>query len=199
MNNGLYDTLSDTELAMLLKQGSQEAFRELYNRYWEPLLNAAYKRLDSLETAEDLVQDLFVNLYLKRDAIVIGTTMEGYLKTALKNKVLNAYRSQQLQQRYANHVLAQPGESPDTPQQVLQVKELGLKLAEATARLPEKPRQVFLLSRIERLSNKEIAEKLGISVSTVEKHVAKALRLLRADLKGYHLGVILLSCHVLGA
>lgn len=199
MDDRPYNTLSDMELAGLLKQGSREAFRALYNRYWEPLLNAAYKRMDSLEAAEDLVQDLFVSLYTKRDALVISTTVEGYLKTALKNKVLNAYRSQQLHQRYADHVLAHPGQPQDNPQQVLQVKELALKVAEATNRLPEKPRQVFLLSRIERFSNKEIAEKLGISVSTVEKHIAKALKLLKTDLKGYHFSVILLSCQIFGS
>lgn len=195
MDDGQYLSLSDMELAALLKQGNHRAFRELYNRYWEPLLNTAFKRLESLEAAEDLVQDLFVNLYLKRDTLWITTTMEGYLKTALKHKVLNAYRSQKLHQRYADHILTRPVDNDQTPQQMLQVKELAIKVEAATRRLPEKSRQVFLLSRVERLSNKEIAAQLNISVSTVEKHIGKAIKLLKSDLQGYHFGMILLCCH----
>ena len=84
-----YSILTDRELTRLLRSGDHQAFGELYHRYWETLLNTAYKRLDSIEEAEEILQDLFITLYVNRNSLQINTTLEGYLKTSLKHRVLN--------------------------------------------------------------------------------------------------------------
>jgi RNA polymerase sigma-70 factor (family 1) len=187
-----YGKLSDQELTALLKEGNHAAFKELYDRYWVTMINVAHKRLDSIDAAQEVVQDLFVTLFLKRDTLDIRTTLEGYLKTALKRKVLNTYRSLHIHNKYLDTILQDNKVEHATADQSLQTKELSLKVSQATSKMPEKCREVFLLSRVENLSNKSIAEKLGISVSTVEKHISKASKILQKDFQGYQIGVVLL-------
>lgn len=182
-----HNTLTDQELADLLRSGDQLAFRELYNRYWSILLDSAYKRLDSIEAAEEVVQELFVNIFVKRENLKITSSLEGYLKNALKYKIFDIFRSQSIHNSYIDSVLNQNNVVSLTPEHNLQTKELILKIDRATQKMPEKCREVFLLSRMEQLSNKSIAEKLNISVSTVEKHISKAMNIIAKDFKGYHL------------
>lgn len=181
-----HETLTDMELAALMKRGDVAAFKEIYERYWETLINHAYKRLDSAELAEDLVQDLFAYLFSKRQEINITTSVDAYLKTSLKRKVLNVYRSRQVYLRFAHHTISQPEEGPLSPQQELQIKDLAVKLEKITQNLPLKCRQVFELSRLEQLTNQQIAAELSISVSTVEKHISKALKIIRKELGEYN-------------
>lgn len=188
---------TDQELLNLIKVGSEPAFRELYERYWDILLDAAYKRLDYIAAAEEMVQDIFVNLYVRREELTIKTTLEGYLKNALKYKVFDAFRAQKVHQKYVDSLSFQHESGEINAEHSLQVKELMERLDRTTRNMPEKCREVFLLSRMEKLSNKSIAERLGISVSTVEKHISKAMRILKEDFKDYNLGVILLLIHLL--
>lgn len=187
---GFYNELSDQELAVFLKKGDHVAFKELYNRYWAIMLNTAYKRLDSRDAAEEVVQELFVTLYTKRENIRENENLEGYMRTALKRKVLNTFRSQQVHNKYLDSVIAENRIETRSADHELQVKELSRKLEIAASKMPEKCRQVFILSRIEQLSNRSIAEKLGISVSTVEKHISKAMKIMASDFSDYNLGLI---------
>jgi RNA polymerase sigma-70 factor (family 1) len=186
-----YSKLTEQELADLLRSGDQLAFKELYNRYWDVLLDTAYKRLDSIEAAEELVQDLFVTLFIKREGLQIRSSLEGYLKNALKYKIFDVFRSQQVHDRYVDSVLNQAGVLSITPEHSLQIKELSQRIDRATQKMPDRCREVFMMSRMDNLSNKSIAAKLSISVSTVEKHISKAMRILETDFKEYHLEVTL--------
>ncbi|WP_091152360.1 RNA polymerase sigma-70 factor [Mucilaginibacter pineti] len=192
-----YTTLTDQELADSLRSGDQLAFKELYNRYWTVLLDTAYKRLDSTEAAEEVVQDLFVSLFIKRESLKITYSLDGYLKNALKYKIFDIFRSQYIHNKYVDNVLNQNGVLSLTPEHEMQVKELALKIDRATQKMPEKCREVFLMSRMENLSNKSIASKLSISVSTVEKHISKAMHILEKDFKEYHLEIALVFFYLL--
>jgi RNA polymerase sigma-70 factor (ECF subfamily) len=185
-----YDLYEDKELAELLRAGDKLAFKELYIRYWDLLLDIAYKRLDSIDNAEELVQDLFVDLFLKREKLNITSSLEGYLKTALKYKIFNTFRSQYIHNRYVDRILNEKGVIGLSPEHEMQNKELSQKLDRATQKMPDKCREVFLLSRMEQFSNKSIAEKLNISVSTVEKHISKAIKILKIDFKEYNFELI---------
>lgn len=185
-----YRTLTDHELVDSLKSGDQRAFKELYNRYWTVLLDTAYKRLNSIEAAEEVVQDLFVSIFFRRESLEIKMSLEGYLKNALKYKIFDIFRSEYVHNNYVNSVFNQSGALSLTPEHELQVKELILKIDLATKKMPQKCRMVFMMSRMEQLSNKSIAKKLNISVSTVEKHISKAMNILSSDFKGYHFGVV---------
>ncbi|MNK04876.1 putative RNA polymerase sigma factor FecI [compost metagenome] len=188
----VHSALADQELMALLKQGDEYAFRDLYSRYWTVLLNAAYKRLDSIDLAEELVQDIFVSLYVKRESLIIKTTLEGYLKNALKYKIFDVFRAQEVLGKYVSDVRHTYSEQSVTPEHTLQMKELKAKLDRATDKMPEKCRKVFIMSRVENLSNKSIADQLGISVSTVEKHISKAMQILKVEFKAYHPGIVML-------
>ncbi len=179
-----HDKLSDHEVIIQLRLGSKDAFAEIYNRYWEILLNAAYQRLRSREDAEEVVQEVFVNLYFRRAEIEPKSTLEAYLKTALKFKVIDAYRLQQLHYKHIDKLVAETKLSSITPQDQLEIKEFKRNILSACKKLPEKCREVFIMFRFEELSHQEIAVRAAISVSTVKKHLHKAMLFLKEEFKG---------------
>nr|WP_199077771.1 RNA polymerase sigma-70 factor [Pedobacter sp. ASV19] len=178
------DQFSDAELILQLKLGNENAFTEIYNRYWEILLNAAYQRLRSREDAEEVVQEVLVSLYFRRKEIDPKSTLEAYLKTALKFKVIDAYRLQQLHYKHLDNLIAETTLSPVTPDDQLEIKEFKTLVLSSCKKLPEKCREVFMMFRFEELSHQEIAERSAISISTVKKHLHKAMVLLREEFKG---------------
>jgi RNA polymerase sigma-70 factor (family 1) len=189
MDDGSLKHFTDGQLADYIRAGDQSAFKELYNRYWKSLLDSAYKRLGSTESAEEVVQDIFVTLYLRRESLHITSSLDRYLKNALKYKVFDILRSKYVHSRYVDSILNQTGKVSQTPEHELQVKELRLKLDYAMEQLPERCKEVFQMSRSENLTNKEISEKLGISVSTVEKHISKAKLMLESHVREYRSGL----------
>lgn len=180
----LYGQLSDSELFNLTKQDNMQAFEALYQRHWPGLVDAAYKRLQSRQKSEDIVQEIFINLYEKREFLEIIISIKAYMHQALKFKVLNEFRAEGIRSAYAtSFFLNNVCKNDFAP--YLEVKELNREIEKTLENLPEKCRQVFLLSRKENLSNKEIANELKISVSTVEKHIGKALKALKDHLNAY--------------
>lgn len=172
---------TDNELFSLVKQNDLRAFEELYNRYWSVLVNAACKKLDSREKAEDIVQNIFIDIYYRRAAIELTISFSAYLYRALKYRILNEYRARCIRARYRETVFFSPDCRIDYTYQ-LEAKDLELKINGVLKKLPEKCRRVFLLSRSENLSNKDISADMRIAVSTVEKHIGKALRTLRSHI-----------------
>lgn len=180
----LYEQLSDAELFQLTKRENIRAFEELYRRHWAYLIDAAYKRLQSRQKAEDIVQELFITLYQKRNFLEITVSLKAYLGRALKYRILNEFRSEGIRTTYAKSLFLNDVCKNDFVEGV-EAKDLHKKIETSLASLPEKCRQVFLLSRREDMSNKEISLELNISVSTVEKHIGKALKILKEDLRNY--------------
>jgi RNA polymerase sigma-70 factor (family 1) len=172
--------LTDTELFTLLKQGNAAAFDEIYNRYWATLLSAAWKRVGLREAAEEIVQDLFTQLWIKRTELDVQGTPAVYLFTAIKYKVLNYYEKEAVRRRYKNNLEISDESSIED---IVIAKDLALRLEAEVAHLPMKCRAVFDLSRKQHKSHKEIAEILHISEKTVENHLTKALRLLRTNFR----------------
>lgn len=172
-----------------------EAFEEIYNRYWRKLLDIAFQRVHSKEIAQEIVQEVMVSLYLRRQAIPKTVNLEAWLRTAIKYKVFNNYRSQQVHLTHLEEIILQNQISPLRPDESLVLKETRERVTIAAARLPEKCRQVFMMSRFEQLSQQEIADRLDISVSTVKKHLTRALTTLKEDLREDHsnlLGIALI-------
>jgi len=187
----IYDTTTEEQLVIFLQSGDHAAFTEIYNRYWEKLADAAYQRLHSREDAEEIVQEIFVNLYIRRHEINPKSTLEAYLKTALKFKVIDAYRAQQLHYTHIDKLIIETQQQPIPSDDQLDIKELKKRILQATGRLPEKCREVFIMSRFEQLSHQEIADKAGISVSTVKKHLHRAMDSLRKEFRSNEFEVIL--------
>ncbi|MEO7769296.1 MAG: RNA polymerase sigma-70 factor [Ferruginibacter sp.] len=175
-----YPREPDSDLYRLVKQNDLKAFEELYTRYWPILVNSAYKRLNSKEKAEDIVQNIFIEIYQRRAVIEITISIRAYLNQALKFKILNEYRSEMNRAKYQKYLFFNPICKNDSPGH-LEAKELEAEINSVLNNLPRKCRQVFLLSRKEILSNKDISIALNISLSTVEKHISKALKFLRSS------------------
>jgi len=182
--NPQYLSLSDAELFRMTQQENDtRAYEILYYRYWPKLIDAAYKRLASKQKAEDLVQELFINVYQRRGQIVFTTSVQSYLSQALKYRILNEYRSTTTRNAYSSFFLNSLCKNDFA--NPLEVKELAGQIESVLNSLPKKCLQVFLLSRKEKLTNKEIADQLKISTSTVEKHIVKALKVLRHFVRDY--------------
>ncbi len=147
------------------------------------LLKKAYEKTGDKETAREFVQEVFLELLERKDRLDIHTSFKAYIFTALRNRVLNYLHRQFIHHKYEIFQETRPPAVVNDVESYLSHKELAHQMSDAIQRLPEKCRQVFLLSRSEKLSNKEIAERSGISVNTVEQHMRKALRLLRNGLQ----------------
>lgn len=176
-----YSHLDDICLFGLAKEGNETAFGEIYNRYFALLVHLARTQVDSQALAEDLVQDTFIAIYRKKAEITLKYSLRAYLIKAVKYKIFNNYRLETVKRKAAESLIFSPICENDFASNYY-YKETYQKVERLFARLPEKCREVFGLSRQYGLSQKQIAEKLHISTSTVEKHVVKALKIFRREL-----------------
>ncbi|ADY53205.1 RNA polymerase, sigma-24 subunit, ECF subfamily [Pseudopedobacter saltans DSM 12145] len=177
------EKLSDNKLAVLLCEGSDAAFEEIFNRYWSALYAAAYKRLKSHEKAEETVQDLFTHLWTKRKCIKIHTSLAAYLHTAIRYMVFNNMQKEGVRESY--RISQQTTNSYDnSTEETILINDLNKILEKEVNHLPPKCRSVYELSRKHYKTNREIAAVLGISEKTVEGHLTKAIRQLKIRIYG---------------
>lgn len=177
---------SDVTLFQLISGGDEDAFCEIYNRYWLKLLEKASSRLHSLDAAEDTVQDIFVQLYAKRHELAGVSNPNHYLFTALKYKVYSQYRTQVLHHRYVDHHLNNFSTYTNEDTEQYQTnRELLERIKSITEKMPRQCRMVYRYSREYNMSQREISEKLGISLSTVKKHITKALGMMKVGLRNF--------------
>ncbi|WP_460639044.1 RNA polymerase sigma factor [Larkinella harenae] len=174
-----FQQLSDHELMHLVAEGDKAAFAALYDRYKGVLYLHAYRMLDNGDDANDILQELFTTLWLRRKELVFTGSVSAYLYQSVRNRVLDVIAHQKVTAKYIDS-LNQFIETDEysTDQQVRE-QELSQLIEQEVARLPAKMREIFELSRINQLSYKEIAEALNISDKTVKKQVNNALRILR--------------------
>ncbi len=173
------------ELFALIKQDDAFAFEELYSRYWDKLFGNAYKRLASKEQTEELIQDLFTNLWVNRNKILITSSLVGYLTTSVKYMVINQLQKQKVRKQYVEIVKPFTVKQSNSTEDTVAFNDLENKLAKEVEKLPEKCQAVFKMSRYEQQSVKDIARKLEISEKTVENHIGKALKVLKSNLKDF--------------
>lgn len=177
-----YETISDNELVELLRSGDREAFTEIYNRYKWLLHSHAYKWMQDREEAKDIVHELFVSLWTKRDSLSFPDNLSAYLYTAVRNRIFNVIAHQKTAAKYLDSLQAFIDEEQRATDHLVREKQMTLLIEKEIAALPTKMRAVFELSRKEQLSHKEIAEQLSLSEQTVRKHVQHALKILRLKL-----------------
>lgn len=188
---------STTDEATLLKQLSRDdelAFTEIYNRYWDKLLYVAGAKMQSLFMAEELVQDVFLDLWRRRGEIDFQDKIGPYLNVSLKHKVINAQAKIKRGELYQQYVSHTNKGLENTTENWLDFKESRLKLASLIDKLPEKCRITYQLSRDEGLSNREIAAKLKITKKAVEGNITRALKSLRTGFSWLFFQILLLFC-----
>jgi len=160
-------------------------FEEIFKSQFKPLCSFAYKYLKDLDLAKEIVHDVFVNLWQKRDEIDLQKSVKSYLFTSVNNRSLNHIRDNKkfVKSDYAEMNFT--GDDNITDSDILVEQELKLKITQILESLPEKCRQVFELSRYEGKKYREIAIELNISEKTVEAHISKALKILKENLSEF--------------
>jgi RNA polymerase sigma-70 factor (family 1) len=181
-------TLDDSELLSLLKGGNAGAFDILYNRYWDRVLNLAYRKTGDLMEAENIIQDVFVSLWRRRDSLNIHGDFAKYLFVSVKYRVLKVLARQVSVQSVGLDLAGEPLD--DSTQEYLAFEDIRERLEVLVGNLPEKSRLVYMLKSQDK-SYKEIAAELNITEKAVDAHLLRARRKLRTDL-GAFLGSFLL-------
>ena len=178
----IYSELNDVDLASLLKLGDKEAFTQIYQRYRGLLYIYACKITHDESMAEDLVHDLFINLWDKRATINFTNSVSSYLYTSIRYKFFDLLDRQKIHTNYEASMQSFFSSGYNATDSYMAEKELAAIIEREINNLPEKMREIFLLSRVEHLSNKEIAERLNISEKTVKNQISLALKILRVKI-----------------
>jgi RNA polymerase sigma-70 factor (family 1) len=175
--------LSDETLIDLIGDGEEDAFTEIYNRYWKRMLTVAiHKTNGNVEEAEEIIQDIFVSLWKRRDELVLSSNLESYLAASVKYRVIKSLAKKDLRRRYESENRDELSLLDNSTQDWLDFEEMRGRLEALVTALPEKCQLVYRMSREDGYSQKEIAQKLDISEKTVEAHLGKALKSLRKGL-----------------
>ena len=176
------ESRTDTELIQRIRSGDRAAFEAVFRAYYSGLVHFSQRFVRSREVAEELVQDLFLILWRRRDRLAVAESLRTYLYRASRNLALNHLRRRRLERRWwERQVSADHEPFVDSDDRAAQ-SELQAAVRAALAKLPQRCREIFLLSRAQHLTYAEIAGVLGISVKTVETQMGRALRSLRESL-----------------
>ena len=173
---------NDGQLLAASKEGDEMAFRHMFDKYWDDLFRIAYRRLRSTEDAKDVVQDVFLSLWNNREAVWINESIGGYLYTALRNKIFNFLEKDNNRLIKLMKMPFHPSEQEQNLFDNYCSKELRQFIALQVSSMPEKMRQIYLLSREEHMTNAEIATLLGLSHQTIKNQLHNALSRLRKSL-----------------
>lgn len=176
------ETLTDTQLLFLIKEGDRAAYAAIYDRYIFVLLNHTYNKTRDREAAKDIVQDVFTRLWTGREVLMVDTNLSGYLYTACRNLILNQVAHKEVRGRYLLAMEQFSAKGQVLTDHLVRERQLLAVIEQEIAALPPKMREVFELSRKQYLSHKAIAEQLQISEQTVSKQVSNALKILRLKL-----------------
>jgi len=179
----LYTAYDDEALVYLMSQGDEAAFTEIYDRYWKRIFALAASKLDDLALAEDLVQDLLGDLWRRRSEIELTGKLETYLAVALKYKVINALAVRKRKRSFKSQSSTNLSLADRSTENWLDFEDLREQLAQLVAKLPERCRITYQLSREQGLSQKDIAHQMNISEKAVEQNISRALHSLRLGLK----------------
>ena len=185
--------LSTTNLHIVSESriGNVKDFEGLFRIHYSALCAYANMYLNDVDASEDMVQEMFMKLWKNREGLEIRTSLKSYLFRAVRNACLNMISHINIREEYKKHHAVEVSEDEKNFTDESIVSELEDKIRKTIDSLPVERRKVFVLSRFEGLKYKEIAEKLNISVKTVENQMSKALKFLRENLVDY-LPIILL-------
>lgn len=185
--------MSDNLLFKKIKHGDEEAFEELFDKYYEPLVRFVWGYVRSEAIAEEIVQELFMKVWKSSASLTIQSSVKSYLYSAGRNMSLNYLKHQEIKYEWENEKKALHEDQPKVSQldNSLHNKMMLEKVEEAIQSLPERRRLIFILSRHQDMTYKEIADFLDISENTVDTQIRRVLATLRnrfSDLLMYLIG-----------
>lgn len=173
---------SDIKLLNELKKNRESAFDELFRKYFKNLTFFAMKMVKDKETAEEVVQDLFVNFWEKRHQLELKVSIKAYLYKAVYNNCIHVSKKEKM---FNNDDLVLTNELTEDFDNILEQNELEVRIYGLIEQLPTECKRIFKLSRFEELKYKEIAERLQISIKTVETQMSRALKFLKSNMSDY--------------
>lgn len=172
------DLIDDLFILRLIRAGDRLAFKHLFELYFAPLCRFVHLYIKKPEAAEDIVLDIFTGFWEKRETLQIQVTIKAYLFQSARNRALNYLRDNEHFVPTNDFSSLERFENDDT----LETRELQRLIQEAILSLPPKCQDIFNKSRMENLSNKDIADQMNIGVKAVEGHISRALKHIRAYL-----------------
>lgn len=174
-----YKSYVDSELIRLMLSDDYKAYMEVYERYSQQLYRHACKKLSDRDQIKDLLQEVFAALWQNRSSLTPESPLAGYLYATLRYRIIKLIAHKKVESVYFESLTSYNIHDNRTADYLVREKELGQLIESEIIRLPEKMQEVFRMSRQSHLSHREIAEELGLSETTVKKHVNNALKVLR--------------------
>jgi len=185
------EVVSDDKLIDKLRQGDVDAFDTVYHRYAGKLFAFSLKYLKSREEAEELVQSVFLKVWENQANLKKETSFKSYLFTIAYNEICNLFRKRKYQQSFIESIISGKPENSTEIERQIEFRFALEQVEQLVAQLPEKQKAVFLKSRQEGKSTKEIAEELGLSRGTVDNYISESLKFIRTSLNDKNLALIL--------
>lgn len=182
---------TDNELIEKLRIGDVEAFDQVYQRYAGKLYAFSLKYLKSKEEAEELVQSVFLKVWENQKNLKKNTSFKSYLFTIAYNEICNLFRRRKYQHNFITKIGTENPEASGETEDQIEFQFVLEQVDQIIARLPEKQKAVFLKSRQEGKSTKEIADELGLSPGTVDNYISESLKFIRSNLKDKHFSILL--------
>jgi RNA polymerase sigma-70 factor, ECF subfamily len=187
--------LSDLDLYEKIKKGDELAFEMLFRNYYKSLCFFCNKIVKDSAVSEEIVQDFFYHFWEKRDVLVLNSSVKSYIFKSVYNNALKHLRHLKIIQEHENYVKLQ--DSVQLPDNYAETGEMIHIINHTLSQVPERTREIFELNRYEGLKYQEIADKLGISVKTVEAHISNLLKSFRINLRDYLTILILIILNFL--
>jgi RNA polymerase sigma-70 factor (ECF subfamily) len=175
---------TDNELLLLLKQNDEHAFAELYDRHAPKVRSIAYSKTNSIEGAQEIVQETFMRLWERRSSLVIDN-LPNYLAVAVKYQVINYIKKQVSVEKHNEFYRTFAKVSAEETLQAVELMNLYDELEKGISRLPKKTQVVFKLNRLEHKSIAEISEKLNLSQKAIKYHITRSLKELKFYLREF--------------
>ncbi len=168
-----------------ISNGDTKAFEDLFKAFFPELTFYALRFVEDMDTAEEIVQDIFFNLWENRKKFNINTSVKSYLYTTVKNTCLNLIKHKKVQNKYREYFSRKLQMDELDEDNWGKGDNLQAKIKIAIEKLPPQRRRIFNMSRFEEMTYKEIAKELEISTKTVENQIGSALKFLRKELKDF--------------
>ncbi|WP_160710754.1 RNA polymerase sigma factor [Chitinophaga solisilvae] len=178
------NTLTDEWLFRQVQQGKEDAFRELMQRYSGRLYRLVYKHVGTSAITKDILQEIFIAVWKNRHRIIVGTSLYPYLYRAAKNAVIDHVLQEQRNMPMEEALTETMATTHPGAEEQLYLQELEASLQQSVNMMPATMKAVFVLSREEQLSSREIAARLNLSEQTVRNNISLALQRIR-----HHLGM----------
>ena len=182
---------TDIELIEKLRIGDVDAFDLVYQRYAGKLYAFSLKYLKSKEEAEELVQSVFLKVWENQKNLKKDTSFKSYLFTIAYNEICNLFRRRKYQQNFITKIETESWESCGETEDQIEFQFVLEQVDQIIARLPEKQKTIFLKSRQEGKSTKEIADEFGLSPGTIDNYISESLKFIRTNLKDKHFSTLL--------